>query len=94
MDIVSELRGGVVTNGLLLVAADQIEQLRAALEPFAKIADEYAASDAVSERHHKDEGRAWKPTSDGHRTTIFLGTLRRARAALAASYTSPVKDAP
>jgi hypothetical protein len=60
------------------------DAMREALEPFAKIADDYDAAEQRRIRTHTDEGRApGAPLADYHRVSIALGDCRNARLALA-----------
>lgn len=55
--------------------------IKRALAPFADLADQYDLADKAAEQRYRDEGRAFKPHADGHRTSIGLGECRRARTA-------------
>lgn len=66
---------------------------REALEPFAKLADAYHEAHLERIRNHRDEGRSDPaPLANGHRVSISMGELRRARDAYAALSHLPVTD--
>lgn len=57
--------------------------MREALEPFAKVADDYQAAYEMRLRHYGDEGhKAGPPYSDHYQISVSLGDCRKAKAAL------------
>jgi len=79
-DIVERLRAHYPFAGLPREAAEEIERLRAALEPFAKEADRYEPNEG------DDDVRAW-----GSSFPIYY--LRRARDALGNEKAAPKETA-
>jgi hypothetical protein len=66
------------------------DALRIALEPFAKLADDYEASEQRRIRTYADEGRApGAKLPDSHRVSISLGDCRNAKLAMSI----PARDA-
>jgi hypothetical protein len=69
------------------------DKVREALEPFAKIADQYDAADQRRLSDYRDEGRpAGPPHADYHRVSVELGECRRALEALASLVSTEVED--
>jgi hypothetical protein len=65
--------------------AKVIAALREALEPFARLARDYAASDEIRARQHRDERGStyvYPATNDYHHASVTLGDCRNARLAL------------
>lgn len=80
-------------EALVKTQAAEIDRLRAALKPFAIIADNYARSHEISAQHHRDERGAdykYPPPPDSHYVPVALGHCRAASVAIADQQTTVV----
>lgn len=79
---ISDMHG--VRTAKVITAERPVPQVQEALEPFAKLADQYDAAHRQKVQHYKDEGHPEpRPHSDGHRVSVSMGELRAAQRAFA-----------